>query len=160
MEILESDTPLLVERRELLPDSGGPGRQRGGLGRRVVFKIPDDKYAPQPPVNLGIQSGRYRYPPEGLGGGKDGALAVFQVNGNPGNPDGLTQLHLGDVVTMDAAGGGGYGDPLERDPELVLGDVLAGYVSIEKAKGDYGVVINDGTLNADATRALRDSLKG
>ena len=162
VEILESDTPLIVERRELLPDSGGPGRMRGGLGRRVVFKIPEDEYAPLPPVSLGIQSGRYRYPPEGLAKGKNGTLAVFQVNGKPGDPYGLTQLHLGDVVTMDAAGGGGYGDPLERDPEMVHGDVLEGYVSIEGAKRDYGVVINEETLvlDADATTALRDALKG
>ncbi|MBW2209058.1 MAG: hydantoinase B/oxoprolinase family protein [Deltaproteobacteria bacterium] len=162
VEILESDTPLIVERRELLPDSGGPGRMRGGLGRRVVFKIPEDEHAPQPPVNLGMQSGRYQYPPEGLGGGKDGTLAVFQVNGKSGNPYGLTQLHLGDVVTMDAAGGGGYGDPLERDPEMVQRDVLEGYVSIEGAKEDYGVVLNEETLvlDADATTALRDALKG
>jgi N-methylhydantoinase B len=160
VEILESDTPLIVERRELLPDSGGPGRMRGGLGRRVVFRIPEDEHATQPPVNLGIQSGRYQYPPEGLAGGSDGALATFHVNGKAGNPYGLTQLHPGDVVTMDAAGGGGYGDPMERDPEWVHRDVLAGYVSIEGAKRDYGVVINEGILDEDATRELRDTLKG
>jgi N-methylhydantoinase B len=159
VEILESDTPLIVERRELLPDSGGPGRMRGGLGRRVVFKIPEDEHAPQPPVSLGIQSGRYRHPPEGLAGGRDGALATFQINGKQGNPYGLTQLQPGDEVTMDAAGGGGYGDPLERDPELVHRDVLGGYVSIEGAKRDYGVVILDGALDADATGALREALK-
>jgi len=50
VEILESDSPLIVERRELLPDSGGAGKQRGALGRREVFRVPDDAYAPQPPV--------------------------------------------------------------------------------------------------------------
>ena len=159
VEILESDTPLIVERRELIPDSGGPGRMRGGLGRRVAFRIPEDDYAPQPPVNLGIQSGRYQYPPEGLAGGSDGALAAFQVNGSPGNPYGLTSLQPGDVVTMDAAGGGGYGEALERDPEMVLKDVLAGYVSGEGAKRDYGVVIDGENLDADGTRALRAKSK-
>lgn len=149
VEIFESDTPLIVERRELLTDSGGPGRMKGGLGRRVVFRVPDDAYAPIPPVNLGIQSGRYRYAPEGLFGGKQGALARFLVNGEPGNPYGLTQLKPGDVVTMDAAGGGGYGSPMERDPELVEGDVLQGYVSAEAAREEYGVVIDRETLKVD-----------
>ncbi len=162
VEIFESDTPLIVERRELLPDSGGPGRFKGGLGRRVVFRVPDDQYAPLPPVNLGIQSGRYRYPPEGLFGGKPGAKAQFLVNGEPGNPYGLTQLNPGDVVIMDAAGGGGYGDPLERDPELVAADVANGYVSIEKAREDYGVIIDPQDLKVDAveTEKLRKSLTG
>ena len=161
VEIFESDTPLIVEERCLLADSGGPGRMKGGLGRRVVFKIPDDEYAPIPPVNLGIQSGRYRYPPEGLFKGKDGAKAHFLVNGEAGNPYGLTQLKPGDVVTMDAAGGGGYGDPLERDPELVENDVADGYVSDQSAEKEYGIIVDPVTLKVDkdASDKLRASLK-
>ena len=161
VEIFESDTPLIVEERELLTDSGGPGKSKGGLGRRVVFRVPDDEYAPLAPVNLGIQSGRYRYPPQGLFGGRDGAKARFLVNGEEGNPYGLTQLSPGDVIVMDAAGGGGYGDPLERDPELVERDVMEGYVSVEGARRDYGVVIDSDTMkpDLDATLALRGSLK-
>jgi len=161
IEIFESDTPLIVETRGLLTDSGGPGRMKGGLGRRVVFRVPDDEHAPIPPVNLGIQSGRYRYSPEGLFSGKDGSKAKFLINGEPGNPYGLTQLRPGDVVIMDAAGGGGYGDPLEREPELVEKDVADGYVSLECAKEDYGVVINPETMKADraSTKKLRKSLK-
>ncbi|HJO34351.1 MAG TPA: hydantoinase B/oxoprolinase family protein, partial [Anaerolineales bacterium] len=140
-EILESDTPLLVERRELLPDSGGAGHHRGGLGRRVVFRVPDDDYAPLPPVNLGIQSGRFRLPPEGLFGGEPGARAQFLVNAEAGNPFGLTRLQPGDVVTMDAAGGGGFGDPREREREAVLADVRAGIVTPEHARDAYGVEI-------------------
>lgn len=157
VEILESDTPLIVERRELLPDSGGPGRFRGGLGRRVVFRVPSDEYAPQSPVKLGIQSGRFHYPPEGLFEGRPGARARFLVNGEPGNPYGLTQLQPGDVVTMDSAGGGGYGDPCERDPERVRQDVVQGYVTAEAARRDYGVVLDPDTLDVDeaATVALR-----
>jgi len=138
-EILESDTPLLVERRELLPDSGGAGQQRGGLGRRVVFRVPDDDSAPLPPVNLAIQSGRFRLPPEGLFGGEPGAHAQFLVNAEAGNPFGLTRLQPGDVVTMDAAGGGGFGDPREREREAVLADVRAGIVTPEHAREAYGV---------------------
>lgn len=139
VEILESDTPLIVERRELLPDSGGAGKQRGGVGRRIVFRIPDDEYAPLPPVNLGIQSGRFRLSPEGLFGGQPGVRAQFLVNGEPGNPYGLTRLHPGDVVTMDAAGGGGYGPPRERDRDALLRDIRNGLVSSKSASDDYGV---------------------
>jgi len=151
---------LIVEKKELLQDSGGPGRRKGGLGRRVVFRIPDDHYAPQPPVNLGIQSGRFRYPPDGLFGGMSGAGAQFLINGKKGNPYGLTQLKPGDEIIMDAAGGGGYGVPLERDEEMVLEDVKNGYVSIEQAREDYRVAIDPETLEIDKgkTVALRASI--
>jgi N-methylhydantoinase B len=161
VEIFESDTPLIIEKRELLTDSGGAGKMKGGLGRREIFKIPNDEYAPMPPVNLGIQSGRYRYPPEGLFDGRRGAKAQFLVSGRPGNPFGLTRMNPGDVIVIDVAGGGGYGDPLDRDPEMVQEDVIQGYVSLEKAKEDYGVVIDTGTLMVDtaATEELRRSMR-
>ncbi len=143
VEIFESDTPLMIDRRELLIDSGGAGQQRGALGRREIFRVPDDAYAPQPPINLGIQSGRFRLPPEGLFNGRSGARAQFLVNGEAGNPYGLTRLKLGDVVIMDAAGGGGYGDPAQRDRDQLLRDVRDGKVSRESALNDYGVEIKD-----------------
>ncbi|MCC6297707.1 MAG: hydantoinase B/oxoprolinase family protein [Anaerolineales bacterium] len=138
IEILESDTPLLVERRELLMDSGGAGRFRGGLGTRTVFRIPDDEHAPPTPVSLGIQSGRFRLPPEGLAGGQAGSRAKFLVNGEQGNPYGLTKLNPGDVVVMESSGGGGYGSPAERDRDALAEDLRAGRVSEEKAKSEYG----------------------
>ncbi|TAN55256.1 MAG: hydantoinase B/oxoprolinase family protein, partial [Betaproteobacteria bacterium] len=130
VEILESDSPLIVERRELLPGSGGAGRQRGALGRREVFRVPDDAHAPRGPVHLAMQSGRFSLPPEGLFGGKPGARARFLVNGQPGNPYGLTRLSAGDVVTMDSAGGGGYGDPRQRDPAALARDLAEGKIEL------------------------------
>ena len=134
---------------------------KGGIGQREVFRVPDDQYAPLPPVNLGIQAGRHIHPPEGLFGGKPGAKAQFLVNGAPGNPFGLTQLKPGDVVTIDAAGGGGYGNPLDREPEGVKRDVVEGYVTLEKAMEDYGVILHPDTLTLDeeATRKHRDALR-
>jgi N-methylhydantoinase B len=139
VEILESDAPILVERRELLADSGGPGKQRGALGRREVFRIPDDDQAPLGPVTLALQSGRFRLAPDGLFGGQPGAKARFLVNGKPGNPYGLTRLQPGDVLTMDAAGGGGYGNPAERDREALERDVADGKVTPLRTKDDYPV---------------------
>jgi len=157
VEILESDTPLIIRERQLLTDSGGAGRHRGGLGRRMVFEIPNDEYAPKPPVRLGIQSGRFRYPPEGLAGGQPGSRAQFLVNGEPGNPYGLTQLQPGDVVTMDAAGGGGHGASLERDPDKVWRDVEEGYVTRDAARDVYGVALDPEAREMDvvATAQLR-----
>jgi N-methylhydantoinase B/oxoprolinase/acetone carboxylase alpha subunit len=158
VEIFESDTPLIVEKRELLTDSGGPGKTKGGLGKRELFRVPDDAYAPIPPVNLGIQAGRYVYAAEGLFGGKTGTRAQFLVNGQPGNSYGLTQMKPGDTVTIDAPGGGGYGNPFERDAELVVNDVLEGYVSIEIARSEYGVAVDPKTfeIDEDETRKLRN----
>ncbi|MBX7233218.1 MAG: hydantoinase B/oxoprolinase family protein [Caldilineales bacterium] len=138
VEILESDTPLVFERRELIPDSGGAGEFRGALGRRAVIRVPDDETAPLPPVTLGVQSGRFRLPPEGLAGGQPGRCARFLVNGVPGDPYGLTRLQPGDVVTLEGAGGGGYGDPQRRQPERIEKDLHEGKITPAGAQRNYG----------------------
>ena len=160
VEILESDTPLMVLARELICDSGGAGKQRGGLGRRMRVRVPDDALAPEPPVAIAVQAGRFRYPPRGIFGGKNGSKARFLKNDHPGDPSGLTLCDPGDTIDFQSAGGGGFGAPLERDIPAVERDVRYGYVSVEKAKSDYGVVIDTGSLRADqdATRRLRASM--
>ena len=150
VEIFESDTPLIVEERSLVCDSGGPGRMRGGLGRKMTIRVPDDDYAPQGPTSIAIQAGRYKYPPRGLFGAGPGSGARFLVDEQPGDPSGLTLCQPGNVIQFESAGGGGYGDPLQRDPQAVAADVVNGYVSIEKAREDYGIVIDPVTLRVDA----------
>ena len=161
VEILESDTPLMVQARELVCDSGGAGKMRGGLGRRMVIQVPDDALAPKPPVAIAVQAGRFRYPPQGIFGGSPGTKAQYLKNDLPADPSGLTFCDAGDKIDFYSAGGGGFGSPLERDIQAVEKDVLYGYVSLEKAKEKYGVVMDSGTHNADqdATKKLRASLK-
>jgi N-methylhydantoinase B len=161
VEIFESDTPLIVEERSLLCDSGGSGKMRGGLGRKFVIRIPDDEFAPQPPTSIAIQAGRYRYPPAGLFKGMAANKAQFIVNGKAGDSSGLTLCESGDVIQFISAGGGGYGDPLERDPVAVERDIRNEYVSIKRAKQDYGVVVDPETLEVDLekTQKLREQRK-
>ena len=160
VEIFESDTPLIVEERCLVADSGGPGRKRGGLGRRKVIRVPDDESAPVGPVSIAVQAGRFRYPPEGLFGGGNGSKAQFLKNEEQADPSGLTLAAPGDTVAFYSAGGGGYGNPFERDPRDVVEDVQNGYVSIEKAREDYGVIISPDTLTVDAAATAACRAKG
>ncbi len=158
VEIFESDTPLIVEERSLICNSGGPGKMRGGLGRKFVIRIPDDEFAPQAPTSIAIQAGRYRYPPGGLFKGGAANKAQFMVNDQAGDSSGLTLCESGDVIKFISAGGGGYGDSLARDPQAVEQDVRNEYVSLERAQADYGVVIDPKTLKVDLekTKKLRE----
>ncbi len=155
VEIFESDTPLIVESRELVCDSGGPGRMRGGIGRKMVIRVPQDEKAPQGPTTVAVQAGRFRYPPEGLFGGGPGARAQFLKNGRPADPSGLTFCEPGDVLAFYSAGGGGYGPPQERDPEAVAADVRNGYVSVAGARRDYAVAVDPQTLQVDTTQTRK-----
>jgi len=160
VEIFESDTPLIVEARELVCDSGGPGRMRGGIGRKMTIRLPSDTSGPQGTTTIAVQAGRFRYPPEGIFGGGPGSKAQFLLNDQAADPSGLTFAEPGDVLSFHSAGGGGYGPALERDPQAVAQDVRNGYVSIAAAKKDYGVIILSDTLQVDqvATLALRQSV--
>ncbi len=149
VEIFESDTPLLVEERALVGDSGGPGKMRGGLGRKMVIRIPDDGDAPQTQTAIAVQAGRFHYPPQGIFQGRPGRKAQFLCNQKPVDASGLILCQPGDVLDIHSAGGGGYGDPMQRDPESVARDVANGYVSIKQARVDYGVIIDPATLKFD-----------
>lgn len=155
VEILESDTPLIIEERGLIMDSGGPGKQRGGIGRRMIIRSPDDGENSPQRTTIAIQAGRFIYPPGGIFNGKDGSKAKFMKNSQNADPSGLTFCDPGDRISFISAGGGGYGNPFERDPKDVERDVRFGYISIEKAKQDYGVIIEPDSLVVDLDATLR-----
>jgi N-methylhydantoinase B len=150
VEILESDTPLIVESRGLVMDSGGPGKQRGGIGRQMIIRSPEGNKR----TTIAVQAGRFVYPPQGIFKGRDGTKAQFLKNKDPANPSTLTFCDAGDKISFISAGGGGYGAPFERDPTAVEQDVQYGYVSIEHAKLDYGVVIDPDSLTLDLNSTL------
>jgi len=155
-EALEREMPVLVLRYGLRPDSGGAGRFRGGSGVEFTFKA----FAPDTTITArGME--RYRFHPWGRDGGKHGTLGLTFLRrvaeSQPtsiGKVDALV-LGPGDVLTFLTQGGGGLGDPLERDPQRVLDDVKAGLASVDAVTRDYGVVLIDGALDAEATAARR-----
>ncbi len=128
VEILESEYPTRMRRFELIPDSGGAGRFRGGLSPRREYEIGAAG------IHWSLRAGRHVTPPYGLDGGKGGRVGRALVNpGTPGEraePGRFsTRVERGDVVVLEKAGGGGYGDPATRPFAEVLDDVLDGYVS-------------------------------
>jgi N-methylhydantoinase B len=136
-EVIESLSPLVMLRRELRTDSGGPGTWRGGLGQLTAFtNRSEGRWAVS-----GILD-RTRFAAPGLMGGKPGAVGELVLDdGSRPNPKSLTDLKPHQVVSVNPPGGGGYGDPLQRDPEHVRQDVIYGYVSIKAAARGYGVAV-------------------
>jgi N-methylhydantoinase B len=161
VEAIENAYPLRVERSILRQDSGGAGRRRGGLGlRRDVRLLEGEAF-------LSVLSDRNVIPPYGVRQGLGGVPNRFTVirNGDevapsplPGKVTGF-KMRADDILVMRTAGGGGLGDPLEREAEMVLADVHYGYVSAQQARDVYGVVIHRGKLDTRATLALREEMR-
>ena len=158
VEIIESEFPTRLVRYELIRDSGGAGRYRGGLGiRREYLNLEDARFS--------IRSMKHVIPPNGIAGGSTGRPGDIWINPDGKEPKRLPTryadypLKKGDVFRLDTPGGGGHGDALEREPERVLADVREGFVSPETAERDYGVVIKrdggDFVVDAAATQARR-----
>jgi len=136
-EVLETLTPLVLRQRALRPDSGGPGTWRGGLGQLTEFSARSERR-----WSVSGIVDRTRFPAPGLRGGGAGAEgAVVLDDGTRPNPKGRIELAPTQSIHLNTPGGGGYGDPFERDPQRVLADVVAGYVTPEAARRDYGVVV-------------------
>jgi N-methylhydantoinase B len=156
IEAIEMKTPVLIERRGMRTDSGGPGKFRGGLGLDVqVRSFIEGRWNMHAPA-------RIDNPPWGLWGGKPGNSSRYLLK-LPGE----NAFHEKEAnrlptpaeteVIVRSNGGGGWGDPLDRDPERVRSDVIEGYVSFEHAKSDYGVVLDpkNYAIDAAATQKLR-----
>ncbi len=156
IEAVEMEYPVRILKYEFIADSGGAGKYRGGLAvRRDIEVLTDD-------MSLARYGDRQRFGAFGLFGGKEGSKGKFILN--PDTPEerqlkskGLDVLNSGDVVSLRLPGAGGYGDPLERDPELLLQDVRDGKVTLESARDDYKVVIDPDTwqIDEEATKKLR-----
>jgi N-methylhydantoinase B len=158
VEFTETRFPLVVERLALAPDSGGAGKRRGGLGYLKEFRVLRDSY-------FLCVADRSILGCWGLKGGKAGR--PFRVTVDPDGPrerllPGLVDdepIVAGTLVRVETTGGGGWGDPLEREPERVALDVLQGKVSARAARDDYGVVLaiaaDDVRIDMVATEALR-----
>ncbi len=159
-EVVEREQPIRIERYGFRPDSGGPGKFRGSLGIVRDYRLVECDEAV-----LQVRGDRQKFPPFGLQGGNPGALAAHVINPN-GQDEHIppskfmTTLKKGDLFRAMLAGAGGWGRALERDPEMVLDDVLNEKVSPESARRDYGVVIDVEAMRVDyeETRALRDRL--
>jgi N-methylhydantoinase B len=167
IESLEQRFPIIVEQRKMRMDSGGAGKFRGGLGLDVqVRNLVTGRW------NL-TQTGRHRVPPWGLWGGKTGGKPERLVR-LPGENDwkpvnaNWYQVPPETRAMIRSAGGGGWGDPLDRDPNKVIEDIRDGYVSLEAARSEYGVVAhrNGGAgldaieLDLAATNATRQDMRG
>ncbi|MBT7291287.1 MAG: hydantoinase B/oxoprolinase family protein [Rhodospirillaceae bacterium] len=135
-EVWEGVTSTLIEKRELLADSGGAGKARGGLGQEIVIRNDSGH-----PMTIFSMANRSEFPPLGLLGGENGPLREHRVNGAVIHPKGQQTLAPGDRVTMHEPGGGGFGPAKERPREKVLADVKNGFVSPEGAWRDYGVKV-------------------
>ncbi|MEX2644143.1 MAG: hydantoinase B/oxoprolinase family protein [Acetobacterales bacterium] len=152
VEITETITPLVVWKKELRPDSGGPGRFRGGTGQ--IMHIANREKAP---FAISARFDRVIFPPRGRAGGIKGANGWAGLESGPAfRPKGIQTVPGEDMLIVEMPGGGGYGDPRRRDPQAVARDVLYGLVSRESAAHDYGVVVSDdGVIDEAATAALR-----
>ncbi|MFP3928160.1 MAG: hydantoinase B/oxoprolinase family protein [Desulfobacteraceae bacterium] len=159
-EVIEIAYPLRVERYGLVPDSEGPGRFRGGLGLTREITTVNHR------TTISIGTERRAIRPWGLEGGKPGgASATWVIEANGTRRDlptkTTTQVEPGTRIVLQTAGGGGFGDPLKRDPELVRRDVMEGFISVERAASEYCVAVGtDGSIDEEGTRNLRRSGSG
>jgi N-methylhydantoinase B/oxoprolinase/acetone carboxylase alpha subunit len=167
IELAEILYPAQVTRRELIQGSGGPGKFRGGLSMRIGFSPTDMDVAVSHTTNRtkegppGVFGGKHGRPGRSIknydkesseviaGWLEDGSWKICMFSNVP--------IRKSEDITLELQGGGGWGNPFERDPSAVLGDVLDGYVSIEDAERDYGVAINvpDMTVDDEKTRQKR-----
>jgi N-methylhydantoinase B len=136
IEVLESEFPCRITRFDLVPDSGGPGRWRGGLAMRREYQLLED-------ATVIRRFNKTRFPPKGVAGGKEGTRARFVVRVGTDQEfetpaSARVDMRAGERFLLQSAGGGGYGNPHERDRDALKRDIAEGYISPEAAVKDYG----------------------
>jgi N-methylhydantoinase B len=157
-EVIEQLTPIVLRKRELRRDSAGPGRFRGGCGQTLQVGVRTDRSYRFAPL-----FDRLHHAAAGYSGGADGALAEISLStGERYVQKGNRELDPSVEITLQLPGGGGFYDPLTRDPEAVANDVRNDIVSVERARLDYGVVVDPVTfavdlLASDGERAARSA---
>jgi N-methylhydantoinase B len=140
-EIMELKAPVLLLRKAMIPDSGGPGRRRGGPGQEFVLRCVAGR-----PITLTIRPDLLKHPAPGLLGGLPGAPGEVLLNGERLERFPPLQFRPGDVCVIRVPGGGGFGSPREREPARVLQDVRLGFVTPRAAREVYGVQVDDGEV--------------
>jgi len=160
-EVIENISPVVMHRRELRPDSEGPGRYRGGFGQEMEIGVRGDS-----DWVISAMYDRTKCAAQGICGGSPGATGTVRAaDGGELHPKRQQRLAAGERVTLSLPGGGGYGDPLEREPRMVARDVEDGLVSVERAREVYGVVLarderaGPYTVDAEATASQRGEPK-
>ncbi|MFT4067658.1 hydantoinase B/oxoprolinase family protein [Paraburkholderia sp.] len=159
VEINESELPIKIRRYSLTPDSSGPGKHRGGLATTLEFEV----FAPDTSVAARNRD-RSKFCGWGIQGGRAGKPSRFILNPGTdkevdlGNTD-VLKLQPGDVLSVTAGGSGGWGDPFDRDPNLVAQDVRYGFVSVQAAEDDYGVALSNGELDQAKTAKFREAVR-
>lgn len=156
-EVDEQRYPILIHERVLVADTGGAGRQRGGLATRVTIEARDDDVT----LTYGLE-GKFN-PPKGVRGGAGGSVPEAWVESAAGERTeipvvGRYDLSRGDKVVSITPGGGGYGDPLDRDPAAVADDLREGRITQDAARDAYGVVLSNGDVDELATQQRRREL--
>jgi N-methylhydantoinase B len=167
-EVIESLSPVVLRRRQLRPNSGGAGKWRGGLGQLTEFtRRGEGRWS------VSSIADRTEYPAPGLRGGGSGARGeVVLGDGTRLHAKAMVDLKRGDIVHVNLPGGGGYGNAFERAPDLVLRDVIEGYVTPEEAAKSYGVAVRyignpdalvklsrDWEIDEEETKEIRERMK-
>ena len=154
VEITEAITPLVVWKKELRANSGGAGRQRGGLGQTMELTNREDA-----PFGIFATFERVHFPPRGRDNGGSGSKGrISLASGEVLRNKGFQAIPKGDRLIVEMPGGGGYGDPMTRDADAVADDVRAGFIDTATAEKDYGVIVSeDFTVDAVRTAVRRQA---
>jgi len=160
-EILEAAYPVMFTQWALRPNSGGPGRHRGGLGAIYEIELLEEN------ADVFLFGERGKFPPPGVLGGKPAAMDRFTYQQDDGyhTPPMVSKMvgikiKKGQRLHLETPGGGGYGPPEERDPQAVQRDIALGYVDQASAEADYAVAFKDnGSVDMEGTKALRKAVR-